>query len=230
MTAATPALLAKARKHLFVAVVSDTLDNMGLVGQALAPAIRPLDEALTFLGRARTGMYREMFHVQPGNPYELEIKLIDDLRKGEVAVLACSGNPRIAPWGELLSTASKARGAAACVTDGLVRDIKAIRRMKFPVFAGGIGPLDSKGRGIVAEIDVPVELGGVRVPPGDLGFSGRVRADADAWPDRLKRLPFHTPPITANVKVTGPYENPLVRVDGDFARAELYGYVIDSGH
>ena len=39
-------------------------------------------------------------------------KLIDDLRKGEVAVLACSGNPRIAPWGELLSTASKARGAA----------------------------------------------------------------------------------------------------------------------
>jgi regulator of RNase E activity RraA len=170
MTAATPALLAKARKHLFVAVVSDTLDNMGLVGQALAPAIRPLDEALTFLGRARTGMYREMFHVQPGNPYELEIKLIDDLRKDEVAVLACSGNPSIAPWGELLSTASKARGAAACVTDGLVRDVKAIRRMKFPVFAGGIGPLDSKGRGIVAEIDVPVELGGVRVTPGDLVF------------------------------------------------------------
>ena len=27
MTAATPALLARARKHLFVAVVSDTLDN-----------------------------------------------------------------------------------------------------------------------------------------------------------------------------------------------------------
>ena len=116
MTAATPALLARARKHLFVAVVSDTLDNMGMTGQALAPSIRPLDEALTFLGRARTGMYREMFHVQPGNPYELEIKLIDDLRKDEVAVLACSGNPRIAPWGELLSTASKARGAAACVT------------------------------------------------------------------------------------------------------------------
>lgn len=170
MTLATPALLAKARKHLFVAVVSDTLDALGYTQQALAPSIRPLDDALTFLGRARTGMYREMFHIQPGNPYELEIKLIDDLRKGEVAVLACSGNPRIAPWGELLSTASMARGAAACVTDGLVRDIRAIRKMRFPVFAGGIGPLDSKGRGIVAEIDVPVELGGVRVVPGDLVF------------------------------------------------------------
>ncbi|MBL8702450.1 MAG: RraA family protein [Alphaproteobacteria bacterium] len=170
MTKATPALLAQARKHLFVAVVSDTLDALGHTQQAFAPGIRPLDDALTFLGRARTGMYREMFHVQPGNPYELEIKLIDDLKKGEVCVLACSGNPRIAPWGELLSTASMARGAAACVTDGLVRDIRAIRKMKFPVFAGGIGPLDSKGRGIVAEIDVPVELAGVRVLPGDLVF------------------------------------------------------------
>jgi len=170
MTAATPALLAKARKHLFVAVVSDTLDNLGYTNQAFAPNVRPLDESLTFLGRARTGMYREMFHVQPGNPYALEIKLIDDLKTGEVCVLACSGNPRIAPWGELLSTASMARGAAACVTDGLVRDIKAIRKMRFPVFAAGIGPLDSKGRGIVAEIDVPVELAGVRVVPGDLVF------------------------------------------------------------
>ena len=170
MTHATPALLAKARKHLFVAVVSDTLDALGYTSQAFAPNVRPLDDSLSFLGRARTGIYREVFHVAPGNPYELEIKLIDDLKQGEVCVLACSGNPRIAPWGELLSTASKTRGAAACVTDGLVRDIRAIRKMKFPVFAGGIGPLDSKGRGMVAAIDVPVDVAGVHILPGDLVF------------------------------------------------------------
>jgi regulator of RNase E activity RraA len=34
-----------------------------------------------------------------------------------------------------------------------VRDIKAIRAMTFPVFHGGIGPLDSKGRGRVMAID-----------------------------------------------------------------------------
>ena len=170
MTHATPALLVKARKHLFVAVVSDTLDALGYTSQAFAPNVRPLDDSLSFLGRARTGIYREVFHVAPGNPYELEIKLIDDLKKGEVCVLACSGNPRIAPWGELLSTASKTRGAAACVTDGLVRDIRAIRKMKFPVFAGGIGPLDSKGRGTVAAIDVPVDVAGVHILPGDLVF------------------------------------------------------------
>ena len=42
-----------------------------------------------------------------------------------------------------------------------------IREMAYPVFAGGIGPLDSKGRGRVMALDVPVELGGVLVNPGD---------------------------------------------------------------
>jgi 4-hydroxy-4-methyl-2-oxoglutarate aldolase len=164
-------LLALARRKLFVSVVSDTLDGLGYRDQAMTSNIRPLDDSLVMLGRARTGIYREVYHVAAGeNPYELEIALIDDLKPGEVAVLACGGSPRIAPWGELLSTASKARKAAGCVTDGLTRDIRAIRALKFPVFHGGIGPLDSKGRGQVAAIDVPVELAGVHVEPGDLVF------------------------------------------------------------
>jgi 4-hydroxy-4-methyl-2-oxoglutarate aldolase len=164
-------LLALARRKLFVSVVSDTLDGLGYRDQAMTAHIRPLDDSLVMLGRARTGVYREVYHVAAGeNPYELEIALIDDLKPGEVVVLACGGSPRIAPWGELLSTASKARKAAGCVTDGLTRDIRAIRAMKFPVFHGGIGPLDSKGRGQVAAIDVPVEIAGVHIEPGDLVF------------------------------------------------------------
>jgi regulator of RNase E activity RraA len=164
-------LLALARRRLFVSVVSDTLDGLGYRDQAMTAHIRPLDDSLVMLGRARTGVYREVYHVAAGeNPYELEIALIDDLKPGEVVVLACGGSPRIAPWGELLSTASKARKAAGCVTDGLTRDIRAIRAMKFPVFHGGIGPLDSKGRGQVAAIDVPVELAGIHIEPGDLVF------------------------------------------------------------
>ena len=42
--------------------------------------------------------------------------------------------------------------------------------MRFPVFAGGIGPLDSKGRGVVAAIDVPISCGGTAVNPGDYAF------------------------------------------------------------
>jgi 4-hydroxy-4-methyl-2-oxoglutarate aldolase len=159
------------RAKLFTSVLSDTLDGLGYRHQAMRAAIRPLDEAKVLVGRARTGFYMEVFHVVPGeNPYELEIKLIDDLRPGEVAVLGCGAAETIAPWGELLSTACIARGAAGCVTDGLVRDIKAIRKLGFPVFHGGIGPLDSKGRGKVMAIDVPIACGGVAVAPGDLVF------------------------------------------------------------
>ena len=167
---ATAKDLVRARKQLYTAVLSDVLDGLGYRRQAMTPSIRPLDDTLVMCGRARTALYREVFHIAGGNPYELEIELIDDLKPGDVAVMACGGSPRIAPWGELLSTAARARKAAGCLTDGLTRDVRYIRSMKFPVFHGGIGPLDSKGRGEVAAIDVPVEVAGVRIEPGDLVF------------------------------------------------------------
>jgi regulator of RNase E activity RraA len=164
-------LIKLAREKLYSGVVSDVLDGEGDLHHALAPNIRPLDESLTMFGRARTGLYMSAYHVEPGsNPYEHEIRLIDSLAPGEVPVLACPPGNRIGPWGELLSTASHARKAAGAVTDGLVRDVKLIREMGFPVFAGGIGPLDSKGRGVVMAIDIPVECGGIMVRPGDWIF------------------------------------------------------------
>jgi regulator of RNase E activity RraA len=170
-----PGLLARIRKELYTAVMSDVLDGLGYRNQAMPPSIRPLDDALVLAGYARTGSYREVYHVAAGiNPYELEIALVDDLKPDDVAVFGCGGSKRIAPWGELLSTASRARGAAGCVTDGMARDVRAIRAMGFPVFHGGIAPLDSKGRGMVAEIDVPIECAGVGIAPGDL-----VMGDAD---------------------------------------------------
>jgi regulator of RNase E activity RraA len=158
--------------RLYSAVLSDVLDSLGLTAQALRPFVRPLDESLVLFGRARTGLYMPRYHVEPGhNPYAVEIALVDDLGPGEVAVFACGGpSDRIAPWGELLTTASMARGAAGCVTDGLVRDVRRIRELRFAVFHGGIGPLDSKGRAEMMAMDVPVECAGVRVEPGDYLF------------------------------------------------------------
>lgn len=163
--------LADIRAGLFSAVLSDSLDRCGVTKQALPSRIRPLDLASVMVGRARTAAFMEVYHVAEGvNPYELEIALIDSLQPGEIPVFACSNPERVAPWGELLSTAAQVRGAAGALMDGCVRDVKPILAMGFPVFHGGIAPLDSKGRGKVAEIDVPIECGGVRVAPGDLVF------------------------------------------------------------
>lgn len=159
------------RARLYSAVLSDVLDSLGHMHQAMAPRIRPLDDGLVLAGYARTGRFEEVAAATPGeNPYALEIAIVDDLRAGDVMVFGCGGSQRIAPWGELLTTASLARGAVGAVTDGFVRDVRGIRQMKFPVFHGGIAPLDSKGRGKVVAIDEPVDCAGVRVAPGDLVF------------------------------------------------------------
>lgn len=158
-------------EKLYSAVLSDSLDAVGVWNQAMTSRIRPLDETLKLCGRARTGQYMEVPYVADGvNPYELEIAIVDDLKPGDVAVFACGGSSRIAPWGSLLSTATKARGAVGCVTDGFVRDILGIRELGLPVFHAGIAPLDSKGRGQIQAVDVPVIVDGVRIAPGDLVF------------------------------------------------------------
>ena len=167
--------LADLRTRLFASLLSDVLDGLGYMNQALPCHIRPLDDASVMVGRARTALFMDVYEVKDGeNPYENEIALIDSLRPDDIPVFSCGKTGRIAPWGELLSTASSVRGAAGALMDGLVRDIRAIRTMGFPVFHGGIGPLDSKGRGKIMAVDVPIECAGVRVNPGDL-----IYGDAD---------------------------------------------------
>ena len=109
---------------LYTAVLSDVMDEFGMMDQAMKPFIRPAGDSLVVMGRASTGLVVETFSVRTGeNPFELEIALLDDIRPDDICVLACNGpTTRIAPWGELLTTASMARGSTGCVTDGLVRD------------------------------------------------------------------------------------------------------------
>lgn len=166
------AVVAEMRETFFCALISDALDSLGHTNQAMAPFLRPLDEDLVLVGRARTMLYADVY-AQPGpdeNHYELEIGLVDDLNPGDVVVASCGKTGRIAPWGGLLTTAATIRGAAGAVMDGFVRDIQHIRELKLPVYAGGIAPLDSMGRGKVIEVDVPVECAGVLVHAGDIVF------------------------------------------------------------
>jgi hypothetical protein len=90
-------------------VLSDVMDSLGLVRRAMRPFVRPLDDSLVMAGRARTGLYMPAYSLREAeNPYEVEIALVDDLRPNDVVVLACNGpTERIAPWGELLSTAAR---------------------------------------------------------------------------------------------------------------------------
>ena len=154
---------------LYTAVVSDALDQIGLRNQAMTESIRPLNPGFRFAGWARTIVCSDTHYV-PDDPYEKEIEAIDSILPGEVVVVSTQRSVRNAPWGELLSTAAMARQARGAVIDGLVRDVKKIEELGFPVFATGIKPVDSIGRGIVTNYNIPTECGGVVVHPMDLVF------------------------------------------------------------
>ena len=51
---------------LYSAVLSDILDDFGLMDQAMRPFVRPLDEQVPLFGRARTGNYMNTFSVPRG--------------------------------------------------------------------------------------------------------------------------------------------------------------------
>ena len=163
------ALLGRISKHLYVPVVCDILDALGVREHTLRHDIRPLFPEARFVGRAATALAVDIYE-EPAKPYDKLMTAIDALTPGACLVGTTNGSMRGGLWGELLSTAVRARGAAGVVLDGATRDTLAIIDMKFPVFARGIMSADSKGRVEVVDVGCPIDCGGVRVHPGDIVF------------------------------------------------------------
>ena len=152
---------------LYSAVVSDTLDRLGVRGQILAPRIRPLFPEAKLAGYAVTVHCVEVEGPPPDRAdwYRGELQSVDALQPGDVMVVSTSPG---CYWGELLATASSYRGARGIVADAYTRDTLALMDMRFPTFVAGISPEDSLGRIDVDEVGGPIECGGVTVHPGDL--------------------------------------------------------------
>ncbi|MFD4763481.1 RraA family protein [Streptomyces sp. NPDC058439] len=93
------------------------------------------------------------------------------LRPGEVLVVDMRGDHTHAPIGAVTVAAARARGAAGILVDGVVTDADALTDPAFglPVHARGTSCLTTKrldGRG--GRHQVPVDIGGVRIAPGDI--------------------------------------------------------------
>lgn len=157
------------KELLYSAVISDVLDEYGFRNQTLDPGLMPLDESIVLLGRAFTVIASEVAQI-PDEPYKLQMQATDEVKAGEVFVVQASSSTKAAFWGELLSTACRARGGQGALIDGLCRDTRKIREMEFPVFSRGVRPVDSKGRLDVVFYQVPVLISGVTINPGDLIF------------------------------------------------------------
>jgi regulator of RNase E activity RraA len=185
-------LFALIQRELFTCVVGDVMDKIDLQHQFLPPQIQPIRGDMVVIGRAMPVLSVDVFAERtPGsaNPlmnksFGLMLEALDDLRRNEVYVNTGS-SPRNALWGELMSTRARKLGSRGAVLNGYVRDTKTILEMAFPTFGFGSYGQDSAPRYKVVDFRVPVEIGSVRVRPGDILFGDSdgvlvVPADAEA--------------------------------------------------
>ncbi|MDA4114495.1 MAG: RraA family protein [Thaumarchaeota archaeon] len=169
---------------MYSAVISDILDEVGVRNHTLSHHIRPIRADMVLAGRAMPIVSSKVFEIHD-DPYKLSIEVLDSLRPNEVPVIVTNNDSTTAMWGELFSTASRARGARGTIIEGFSRDTRKIMEMDYPLFCTGTMPTDSKGRAEFIKYGHQVRCGDVIIKPGDVVF-----ADLDgvvAIPKELER-------------------------------------------
>ncbi|UGY94320.1 RraA family protein [Streptomyces gobiensis] len=101
------------------------------------------------------------------------LPVLPTAQPGDVIVLACHSNTRMAMWGGLMATLSQMAGIAGAVVDGAIRDVDELRDLDFPVWYRATmprrcPPAAPPDTDTPVQVNVPVLIDGELVQPGDI--------------------------------------------------------------
>lgn len=153
-----------------VAALSGQLRKRGL-NDVTIDGVHALTPGSRFVGTARTLRFlphREDLFAARGGGQNAQKRAFDAVEEGEVLVIEARGERGSGTLGDILALRAHARGAAAIVTDGGVRDAEAVAAVGIPVFTAGPHPAVLGRRHVPWETDVAVGCGGTTVEPGDI--------------------------------------------------------------
>lgn len=93
---------------------------------------------------------------------------IEECPAGAVLVADARGVADCGTLGDILALRLQRRGVAGFVSDGGVRDVRAVISIGLPVYCAGPAAPASPGAHMAADIEVPIACGGVAIYPGDV--------------------------------------------------------------
>jgi 4-hydroxy-4-methyl-2-oxoglutarate aldolase len=151
---------------IYTGAIADVLDEMGYRHQVMPASITALEPDQRVTGVAMTVEGESTSSQDPEEVYIPILKMLGDLRNGDVIVSQPHDNVS-AHIGELSCETAKFRGARGAVIDGGARDIDYILKLDFPVFCRYRTPQDVMGRWKLISYGEEVQIGQVTVRRGD---------------------------------------------------------------
>jgi 4-hydroxy-4-methyl-2-oxoglutarate aldolase len=141
---------------IWTSTLADTMGRHGV----MMPEIRPIFDRIRLVGVALTVLNYPNDNITTH-------KALTMLEPGDVLVIDEGRENNTGSFGHNMSLQARNRGAAGIVSNGCVRDVRLLREEKFPVFCRSVCPRSAQ-KNTPGAINVPVQVGGLVVSPGDI--------------------------------------------------------------